>query len=73
MCSCIEGANGPSLTPITMIADINDDTTLETTIDNLVIFHSDNDILIQIANDTVMNVNEHANNVDQCSSTSSED
>ena len=58
-----------------MIDTINDDTDLEITIDNVAMYHSDNDSIIQIANDTVMdvNVNKHATNIDQDSSTSSED
>ena len=62
----IEGANGQPLPPIAMMDTINDDSDLETTIDNAAMFHSDNDSIIQIANDTVMdvNVNKHVTNID---------
>ena len=54
---------------------INDNTDLESIIDNEAMFHSDNDSFIQVANDTVseVNINEHATKIDQGSSTSSED
>ena len=73
--SFIAGANGQSLPPFAMIDTINDNTDLETIIDNEAMFHSDNDSIIQIANDTVLDVNisEHVTNIDQGSSASSED
>ena len=56
-----------------MIDTIIDNTELETTMDNVDIYHSDNDSLIPNDNDLVMEVNKHSANADQGTSASSED
>ena len=73
---CIECANGQSLMANTLMDNFNGDSGLETTIDYVTIFPSDDDSVVQICDDPVVDVNEQDTNVDQQTSTnftSSED
>ena len=69
----IERANGQSLMPNTMMDNINDITDLETTTDDVAIFPSDDESIVQINNESVVDVNEQDTNMDERTSTSSED
>ena len=56
-----------------MTDNLDGETGLETTIDDVTIFPSDEDSVIEIANDPVVDINENITNLDKRTSTSLED
>ena len=54
------------------IDNVDSNLDLEKTIDNVAIYHLDNDHILQIGNISAIDVNENANNADECTSSDNE-